>query len=56
MFMEDKVNFVLGLIVEVQLGELEYLIDQLFSAIYVKNNKLTDIYWAYIQTIKHAKY
>ena len=30
MFMEDKVNFVLGLIVEEQLGELEYLIDQLF--------------------------
>ena len=56
MFMEDKVSLALSQIVKEQLKELGYRIDQLFFAIYVKNNKLTGICWAYIQIIYYAKY
>ena len=54
--MENWAVIVLGQIVKVQFKEHGFPKDQLFFAIYVKNNKLTDIYSAYIQSYNHAKY
>ena len=56
MFMAEKVKYVLGLIAWAKLLELKFPIDQLFFVVNVKNNKLTAIYWAYIQAFYHAKY
>ena len=49
MFMEERVKLVLGQIVLARLKKLECQIDQLFFVTNVKNNKLTKIYWTYIQ-------
>ena len=54
--MENRAVIVLGQIVKVQSKEHGYPTDQLFFAIYVKNNKLTGIYSAYIKSYNHAKY